>query len=89
MVQFVRNIMIYRGIGVLYVFTVICVVLLVCIQVLIAIPPQGSDAVTATMNQAVGGLLGLLGIIIGFICGKKDSEQRAGDRPGQSAEVKQ
>lgn len=89
MVQIVRNVMLYRGIGVLYVFTVLCVVMLVCIKVLIEIPPQGSDAVTATMNQAVGGLLGLLGIIIGFICGKKDSEQRASDRPAVQPEGKQ
>ena len=88
MVQFVKNIMLYRGLGVLYVFTTLCAVLMVCIQVLIAIPPQGSDAVTATMNQAVGGVLGLLGIIVGFICGKKDGEQRASDRAGSQTEGK-
>lgn len=89
MVQFVKNVMLYRGLGVLYVFTTLCLVLMVCIQVLITIPPQGSDAVTATMNQAVGGVLGLLGIIVGFICGKKDSEQRANDRPSTQTESKQ
>lgn len=83
MVQFVKSMMIYRGIGVLYVFTALCAVLLLCVKVLIGIPPQGSDAVTATMNQAVGGLLGLLGIVVGFICGKKDAEQRATDRQPQ------
>lgn len=88
MVQFMKNMMIYRGIGVLYVFTALCLVLMLSIQVLISIPPQGSDAVTATMNQLVGGLLGLLGIVVGFICGKKDAEQRASDikaQPDQGA----
>lgn len=83
MVQAIKSMMIYRGIGVIYIFTVLCLVFMAVIWVLISIPPTGSDAVTATLNQAVGVIGGLLGIVVGFVCGNKSSTaQRASDKGG-------
>lgn len=76
------SIMVSKNFRPLFVFTMLSVLFVVTMSIMVNIPPQGSDAVTAVLNTAVGAITTMLTIVVKH----EFSDQRGGDQGTRSTD---